>query len=316
MMKHLLKINLQLFDGAAGAAAAGAPGDGGVNTGGLPQDAAGDMADTTEPEVIYGKPTEELDPENHPASGENKPEAEKDPKEREAEFDKLIKGEYKDLFDGRVKNIIQRRLPDVKTLESQVQSHQDIFSLMGAKYGVDASDTAALKKAIEEDDSYWEDAAEQEGLSVEQYKKLKKMEAENAALKRAQEEAERNTQKEQVFAKWESEAQEIKNFYPRFDLETELQNEQFLRLIGAGIDMKTSYETIHHDDILTGAMSYTAKEVARRQADAIKAGTLRPVENGISARAPVTVKRDPGSLTAEDMREIAKRVRAGETISF
>lgn len=316
MMKQLLKINLQLFDGAAGAAAAGAPGDAGVNTGVLPQDAAGDVAETTEPEVIYGKPPEEIDP-NHPANGEIEPEvAEKTVKEREAEFDKLIKGEYKDLFDGRVKNIIQRRLPDVKALESQVQSHQDIFALMGAKYGVDAADTAALQKAIEEDDSYWEDAAENEGLTVDQYKKLKKMEAENAALKRAQIEAEQNTQKEQVFAKWESEAQAIKNFYPRFDLETELQNEQFLRLLGAGIDMRTSYETIHHDDILTGAMSYTAKEVARRQADAIKAGTLRPVENGISARAPVTVKRDPNSLTAADMREIAKRVRAGETISF
>ena len=204
----------------------------------------------------------------------------------------------------------------MKGLEKQVQSATEIMELMSLKYGVDATDAAALKKAIEEDDSYWEEAAERENLSVEQYKRLKKMEAENATLRRAREEAERNSQKEQIFAKWTAEAEGVKNFYPGFDLNEELQNEQFWRLLGAGIDMRTTYETIHHNEILTGAMSYTAKQVAKKQADAIKSGHMRPSENGISSRAAVTVKTDPSKLTHDDFLAIKRRVQAGETIAF
>lgn len=318
MKTRLLQIDLQMFDGAAGAAAgaAAAPAATGVNTGAAPQAAAGEQAETGKEVVIYGKPPEELNPENQPATGEGIETKNESPEERQAAFEKLIKEEYKDLFDSRVQSIIGRRLGDVKGLEKQVQSANEIMELMSLKYGVDATDTAALKKAIEEDDTYWEEAAEKENLSVEQYKRMKKMEAENATLKREREEAERNSQKEQVFAKWSAEAETVKNFYPGFDLNTELQNEQFLRLLGAGIDMRTTYETIHHDEIMTGVMSYTAKQVAKKQADAIKSGHMRPAENGISSRAAVTVKRDPSKLTAEDMKEIAKRVRAGETITF
>ena len=307
-----------MFDGAAGAAsgATAAPAATGVNTGAAPQAAAGEQAEIGKEVVIYGKPPEELNPENQLATGEGIETKNESPEERQAAFEKLIKEDYKDLFDSRVQSIIGRRLGDVKGLEKQVQSANEIMELMSLKYGVDATDTAALKKAIEEDDTYWEEAAEKENLSVEQYKRMKKMEAENATLKREREEAERNSQKEQVFAKWSAEAETVKNFYPGFDLNTELQNEQFLRLLGAGIDMRTTYETIHHDEIMTGVMSYTAKQVAKKQADAIKSGYMRPAENGISSRAAVTVKRDPSKLTAEDMKEIAKRVRAGETITF
>ncbi|WP_368378282.1 hypothetical protein [[Clostridium] symbiosum] len=318
MKTRLLQIDLQMFDGAAGAAsgATAAPAATGVNTGAAPQAAAGEQAEIGKEVVIYGKPPEELNPENQLATGEGIETKNESPEERQAAFEKLIKEDYKDLFDSRVQSIIGRRLGDVKGLEKQVQSANEIMELMSLKYGVDATDTAALKKAIEEDDTYWEEAAEKENLSVEQYKRMKKMEAENATLKREREEAERNSQKEQVFAKWSAEAETVKNFYPGFDLNTELQNEQFLRLLGAGIDMRTTYETIHHDEIMTGVMSYTAKQVAKKQADAIKSGYMRPAENGISSRAAVTVKRDPSKLTAEDMKEIAKRVRAGETITF
>lgn len=312
MKTRLLQIDLQMFDGAAGAAAA-APVATGVNTGAAPQAAAGEQAETGKEVVIYGKPPEELNPENQPATGEGE---ELSPEEREAAFEELIKGEYKDLYDNRVQSIISRRLGDVKGLEKQVQSATEIMELMSLKYGVDATDAAALKKAIEEDDSYWEEAAERENLSVEQYKRLKKMEAENATLRRAREEAERNSQKEQIFAKWTAEAEGVKNFYPGFDLNEELQNEQFWRLLGAGIDMRTTYETIHHNEILTGAMSYTAKQVAKKQADAIKSGHMRPSENGISSRAAVTVKTDPSKLTHDDFLAIKRRVQAGETIAF
>ena len=93
MKTRLLQIDLQMFDGAAGAAAA-APVATGVNTGAAPQAAAGEQAETGKEVVIYGKPPEELNPENQPATGEGE---ELSPEEREAAFEELIKGENKDL---------------------------------------------------------------------------------------------------------------------------------------------------------------------------------------------------------------------------
>ena len=316
MKKNILQIDLQMFDGeASGAAGSGASDIAGVSTGVQSQAAAEKMAEANV-KVIYGKPAEEvesegLEPENHLASGENA-ESEtkvKSPEERQTEFEALIKGEYKDLFEGRVRSIMGRRIPEAKKLEKQVQSTSEVMNLISLKYGIDADKIDDLKKAIEEDDTYWEDAAEKENLTVAQFKHMKKMEAENAALRRAQEEAQRITQKEQVFSKWTQEAEGLKNFYPKFDLNEELQNEQFLKLLGAGIDMKTSFETIHHNELLTGAMSFTAKSVAKKQADAIRSGQMRPTENGISSRAAVVVKRDPDKLTHEDFVEIRKQLR-------
>ena len=46
------------------------------------------------------------------------------------------------------------------------------------------NDAAALTKAIEEDDSFFEDEALERGIPVEQLKEIRKMERENADLKR------------------------------------------------------------------------------------------------------------------------------------
>lgn len=304
-----------MFDeaaGQAGAAGIDAAANIEVNTGAQTQVAAEEKAE----KIIYGKQEKEPVAETHLASGENKEVNAKSLEERQAEFEALIKGEYKDLYDGRVQGIINRRFSDAKNMEKQVKSANEITNLLSMKYGVNSDDIEGLKKAIEEDDTYWEDAAEKANLSVEQFKHMKKMETEITALRRAQEEAERITQKEQIFSKWNQEAEGLKNFYPGFDLDMELRNENFLNLLGAGIDMKTTFETIHHDELMTGAMSYTAQQVAKKQADAIKSGQMRPTENGISSRAAVTVKKDPNTLTHQDFVEIRRQVQNGKRIEF
>ena len=289
-----MRLNLRLFDGEAGAA--GAPVAGAQAAG---AQAAGTQA--AEPTVLYGK---------QPGTQEE------EPPDRNKAFEDLIKGEYKDLYSERVKKEVARRTKGMDALKTQLDSQKEILNLLGTKYGVDASDMSAVKKAMEEDHTYWEQAAEREGLTVEQYKRFKRMEAENASLRAAEEERKRLTQREQVFSEWNRQAEELKAIYPSFDLGEEMQNESFGRLLGAGIDVRTAYEAVNHEKLTAGAMAYTAQAVAKKQADAIRSGQARPMENGISSRAAVEVKADVSKLTDKDMDEIVRRVRNGERIEF
>ena len=74
--------------------------------------------------------------------------------DREAEFEKLIKGEYKDLYDARMQDTIQKRLKGQKETVDKYEALAPTLDTLAKKYGVDASDIDDLNKAIEEDDAY------------------------------------------------------------------------------------------------------------------------------------------------------------------
>jgi uncharacterized protein YajQ (UPF0234 family) len=240
---------------------------------------------------------------------------------RKAEFEKLIKGEYKDLYNDRVKTAINQRFKQTKTLEEQVNSFSPVLDMLASKYGVDARDVKALAKAIEEDDSYYADEAMKKGLTVEQLKQIKKLERENANLKRAADELEKQKNAELVYAKWLDESEKLRAKYPNFDLKAECENpetgQRFVELLESRIDVETAYKVVHMDDIMGGAMQYTAQQVQQKVVNDIKARGLRPDENGTSGSAPaVATKKDPSKLSDKELDEISRRVRQGDIITF
>ena len=108
--------------------------------------------------------------------------------DRNKEFEKLIKGEYKDLYDAKMQDTIQKRLKGTKETVEKYEALTPMLEMLAKKYGVDASDAKALSKAIEEDDSYYEDEALEKNMTVEQLKEIRRMERENAELKKQMEE--------------------------------------------------------------------------------------------------------------------------------
>lgn len=313
-MDTMFGMNLRLFDGGA-AAGASAGGEAGGNATG----SNAGFADQNKTEkVVYG--IQDTDPavtETQEAETNNKDDAkpaQSDPVDKGKAFEDMIKGDYKEQFDARVKQILDKRFKGQAELEKFKADSQEILDIMYAKYGV--KDLKSLQKAVQEDDSYFEEAAEAENLSVEQYKYKLKLEKENAQMKQAQEEAERIRQANNMYAQWQKESESLKTRYPNFSLENEASNPQFVKLLRSGIDVKTAFETIHHDEILSGAMMQTAQAVRKNVTDSIKARGLRPSENGINAQAGVIVKNDVSKLTPKDRAEIARRARMGETIKF
>jgi hypothetical protein len=236
--------------------------------------------------------------------------------DRNAQFEALIKGEYKDLYEQRLQDTISKRL---KGNESTVQKYNalaPVLEMLGSKYGVDAADSEALAKAIEEDETFYEDEALEKGMTVQQVKEIRKMQRENAELRQQMEAQHQQERADQILAKWQSDSEALKQIYPSFNLEQEMQNEQFRALLTSNIDVRTAYEVCHKDEIISSAMQFTAGKVQEKVANAVRAGQKRPAEGAMGNRSSVVVKSDVSKLTKADRDEIDRRVARGERVVF
>jgi hypothetical protein len=211
---------------------------------------------------------------------------------------------------------VQKRLKNSKETEAKLTAITPILETLAKKHGVDPTDIKALSKAIEEDDSYFEEEALEKGVSVEQLKEIRKMEKENAELKRQMEEQERKENANKLYSQWMEQSEKAKAIYPSFDLRQEMQNPQFVNLLRSNIDVRTAYEVIHKDDIIHGAMQFAVKTAAQKTTNKIIAGGARPSENGNSSQGAAVSKSDVTTLSKADLREIQRRVARGEKISF
>lgn len=305
-------LNLQLFadGGAGGDGGTGAEGATGVSATAAVSQTKGVKSNPLA-DVKYGTQVEETAP-----AAEVETEAPVEVEDRNAKFEALIKGEYKDLYDARVQDTVQKRLKGSKETVEKYEALAPTLEMLAKKYGVDATDIKALNKAIEEDDSYYEEEALEKGVTVEQLKEIRKMERENAELKRQMEEQNRRDNANKLYAQWMEQEQQTKTVYPSFDLRTEMQNPKFVDLLRSNIDVKTAFEVIHKDEIIPAAMQYTAQRVEQKIADKIIANGARPTENGNSSQGASVTKSDVSQLTKADRAEINRRVMGGARITF
>jgi hypothetical protein len=236
--------------------------------------------------------------------------------DRNAEFEALIKGDYKDLYDAKVASIVQQRLKGSKEIESKFNALSPVLDILGQKYGVDPTDVEALNKAIQEDDSYYADEAMSKGMSVEELKRIKKIERENAEFRKAERERTERAGQKKVYAEWLKQADAAKQIYPSLDLATEAKNPNFMALLKNGIDVGTAYMVIHKDEVIPAAMQFAAQTAQKSLANNLMTNKARPVENGNSSQSAPIVKSDVSQLNRKDLAEIRRRVANGERISF
>jgi hypothetical protein len=157
----------------------------------------------------------------------------------------------------------------------------------------------------------------EKGISVEQLKEFRRMEKENAELRKMRDEQERKANADRIYAEWTKQAEATKLVYPNFNLENEvINNPQFVDLIRNNIDVRTAYEVTHKDDIIAGAMQFAAKEAEAKVTNRVIANGSRPNENGISSRGASQVKSDVSKLTKAERDDIARRVARGEKIDL
>lgn len=303
-------LSLQVF--AEGGASEGGTGDGGTAQGqGVTAGAASQRKGAKSNPlagVRYGIQTEESAP-----AAEVQKTAEPNPN---AEFEALIRGQYKQQYDAKVQDTIQKRLKGTKETIDKYNALQPVLEILANKHGVDAGDIEALKKAIESDDSYFEQEAIDRGLSVKQLKELKAVERDNAELRRQMQERKNQENADRLYATWMQQAEEAKKVYPSLDLKTEINDPEFLKLLKSNVDVRTAYEVRHKDEIIPAAMQFAAKTVESKLANTIASGASRPAENGANPGSAAVVKSDVSQLSKADRQEIIRRVARGEKIRF
>jgi len=330
MEKAWMELDLMLFgEGGAGAAGAaeGAAGEGAGEAAAEPQAAPvherkRGKANPLE-NVVYGKqanaqeeaPDEPTEPE--PSAGTK----EQSDAERRAAFDAFLADpQNKALYDERVNGLINRRFKAHGEMEAKLAAAQPVLDTLMAKHGVKSMEE--LQAAIDADASYFEDAANEAGMTVEQYKRFQAVERENARLREAEEHRAQREGVERAAQEWMQQAEALKQKFPDFDLQREINDpvtgERFVSLLRSGnIGVDVAYQVIHMDELMSGAIGQAVRTAQEKVINNIRARGLRPSENGNGGGAAgVIVKKDPSKFTKADRNEISRRVMRGEEINL
>lgn len=290
-MTNLWELNLCLFGEGGGEGGAGAEAGGGA------AEAAGNGAQQPSQTIV----------------------TERTSQERAAAFEQLIKGEYAEEFAARTQGIIDKRFKETKGLEKQMESMKPLMEALSTKYGV--TDHAKLLEAIEADASFYQEAADEQGLSVEQYKHMRELERKAAAFDEAEKQRQRVDSERKAYAVWDQQSQALKGIYPQFDFASECQNPetgpQFIKLLGNGVDVRTAYEVMHKDELLGGAIQSAVTQTQQRTMQTIAANGMRPSENGVGgSRAAEMTKIDPSKMTKKERNALVQRSMRGERIEL
>ena len=332
------KMNLQLFSEGGGDGAAA--GEGGEQAAPAVQEPAlrpaqerlarrsGALRSKASPaapaQETAGEPARETQESGKPEAEEEKPQeqkAEKTPEEKRKAFGELVRGEYSDIFNEVMQQAIIKAGEAVHADPKAAALRQ----ALSEAYGVDGEDVDGLIEAVKngkvKDEAYYEELAQQRGVSVKTVRELDKLESDlrrandqNAKLQAAQQEAARQQRAAQIRAQWDAEAAQLKAQYPDFDLGEVLANEQVGELMRRGVSLPDAYRAAYFNHIMEQATARTAQTVEQGVTARIQQRAARPGENGTRPGGAVTTKFDISNTTRRQREELERRARRGEKI--
>ena len=311
--KSMMLLDLQLFaegaGGAAGSSGASATAQtadagqlSGVNREGATAAAGGDNA--AQDAAVQGD------------QGKQEVSGARSEGERKAAYAKL-KADFQDLFDNEVQGIVRERL---RKPNAKVKEMMPLMDKLSVRYGTEPGDVKALEAAVDADRFYLSAKAEETGTTEEIQAELEKYRAREATQKREAREVETARRGAELTAQ----AKATKAIYPSFDLNAEMRNPQFTRLLDANVDVRTAYEVTHRRELQRASAQYVARQAAQRSAQKaednltahVRANGMRPLENGAKGTTPTTPKVDITKLSKEQIDDYIRRAKNGERITF
>lgn len=111
----------------------------------------------------------------------------------------------------------------------------------------------------------------------------------------------RETERYLAFRELQAKAEAVKARYPDFDLERELEDPGFARLLNGGVEPALAYEVVHREEL-------------RRRDARLAENAARPAENGLGSGSAAVAGADPRSLTRQERRALRRRAARGEEI--
>lgn len=324
MTTEILKVfDLQLFAGEGGAGAGA--GDGGFDGGDTGVQMREDAAPATRRAsrrggkfegVTFGIPEE---PAQSRAAAGSEPAEEQ---QAEETYESLIKGKYKADHDAYIAKLMDGRFKAARQTERRLGQMQPIVEELAKHYNVQSDDLAGLMDRLSQDKRFYEEQALREGVPVELIMQREQLNRRQAAIdaqeRRYQQESQRRLEDSRLL----QQAVQLKAEIPEFDLDAELNNPVFKRMVReSGVPVRAAYYAVNHDKLEEArrqqqaeALRSVARDTVRKVSNAVASGSHRPVENGVGSNAAGTIRSDPSLWTREERREVNRRAHRGERI--
>lgn len=323
---------LQYF--ADGAPAGDGSGDGGAAAGVDGAAVAGQQQDTTGTLEKLGVPKDKArrfaasmqrrglkteaaqPPETAPADGGG---AEGDGTEKPAaspakpKWEDLLKDpEYKAAFDSQVSGIISKRFAKTNAREESMAKLTPALEMLAKKYGTNAGDYEGLAHAIVDDDSLYEVKAAEMGVDVKTAKVLSQREQELESLREQQKMSFQQQIMRDHIARLNQQAEALRAEFPDFSLETEMQNDMFVKLTQPGmLSVEDAYRAVHRKEIAAAQKQAMQQQAMAAAQAAVRAGQARPKENGAGIAVSIT-RVPPAQRSKAEREELKRRIYAAD----
>jgi hypothetical protein len=214
--------------------------------------------------------------------------------------------ELKKEADKRTNKAVQGR---VHQMNKSMQKSDAVMQKLMVRYGV--NDIDALNAVLDSDEVFEALAAER-GENPDTMRELEKLKVYQRQMEFQKKQEELDRKANETYNGWMREAEPLKERYPDFNLENELQNPEFGKLLQRGIPMEHAYKLLHHDELIAAAEKSAAEKISKN----VQSRAARPSENGLGNQSGVVVKSDVHKLTKKDRADLAKRAARGERIEF
>ena len=252
------------------------------------------------------------------------PQPEQQPAEKgiEEEWNELKKGKFRDLYGADVKNAITERFKNQTDANAQLEQMKPMLDVLMKKAGVQTVEE--LSNYVLDDDSLYEEDAEAHGMTVSAYKEFLRLQKENEEARARQEQFDRDQFMRQHLSKLATQADEMKTRFPDFNLDRELENDAFRRMVApnVGMSVEQAYFAVHHDELMPQAISYGMQQARSRISRDLQANARRPVEGAMTGGQPAdNVGIDPKKMSREEREQLIlenRRLKAagGRGITF
>ena len=260
---------------------------------------------------VYGQRPAAQPAQQQPAQAEAQPE-----KTIQERWEELKKGEYKDLYGKDVQSAIQDRFKNQADLQKQLDQQNAVLELAMKDRRVNSVED--LMKSYQEDDSLYQEEAEEAGMTVDAFKTMKAIEKENARLTQLEQASIRDQLMRNHFTKLTQQAEELRKVFPDFDLQAELQNPEFFRLTSpeVGISVEDAFYTLHGKELAAASMKAGMERAQQQLGQTIRAQGMRPIEGAAhgqgqpAAQAPMDFSR----MSRKEREAFRSQVKSGKVV--
>ena len=203
----------------------------------------------------------------------------------ESSFEELIQGKYREDYQRKRQQEIDRRFADHRAQEERWNKWIPAMESICRQRGLDPEDAEGVTAALD-------------GLAGEKERgeQLREWSACSA------------------LDGWVREASELGKTYPGFDLHALCGEKGFVDALKRGLTVREAYETMHRDELMMSAMEAAAQRVRQGMSAAMQSRWARPREGGLTGGSAAVSRPDAARMSRAEREAIERRALKGERI--